>query len=164
MIKLNYLIERHEESGIDIAIEGFKNQPFDAEEAICISSIEQDTWDRTCFKLMHNGLTQWYFGPRTRSFGQECQEYKFFACMTEDGKMHKFDVSTVEKCKELIKKFEKWFAEGNITEKEDILYFGDMTQPGGNDYPIVKMGIDTITVRSHEDTAFALKGILGILA
>lgn len=122
MIKLNYLIERHEESGIDIAIEGLKNQPFDAKEAICISSIEQDTWDRTCFKLMHNGLTQWYFGPRRRSFGQE---YKFFACMTEDGKIHKFDVSTVEKCKELIKKFEKWFAEGNITEKEDILYIAD---------------------------------------
>ena len=49
-------------------------------------------------------------------------------------------------------------------EKKDVLYFGDMTKPGGNDYPIVKMGIDTITVRSHEDTAFALRGILGILA
>ena len=49
-------------------------------------------------------------------------------------------------------------------EKKDILYFGDMTQPGGNDYPIVKMGIDTITVRSHEDTAFALRGILGVIA
>lgn len=122
MIKVNYLIERYEESGIDIAIEGLKIQHFDAEEAICISSIEQDTWDRTCFKLMHNGLTQWYFGPRTRSFSHE---YKFFACMTEDGKIHKFDVSTVEKCKELIKKFEKWFAEGNITEKEDILYIAD---------------------------------------
>ncbi|MBQ6510489.1 HAD-IIB family hydrolase [Candidatus Saccharibacteria bacterium] len=48
-------------------------------------------------------------------------------------------------------------------EKEDILYFGDMTQPGGNDYPVVQMGIDTITVRSHEDTAFALRGILGVL-
>ncbi|MBQ3294416.1 HAD-IIB family hydrolase [Candidatus Saccharibacteria bacterium] len=46
-------------------------------------------------------------------------------------------------------------------QKEDILYFGDMTQPGGNDYPVVQMGIDTITVRSHEDTAFALRGILG---
>ncbi|MDR2063458.1 MAG: HAD-IIB family hydrolase [Candidatus Nomurabacteria bacterium] len=43
--------------------------------------------------------------------------------------------------------------------KEEILYFGDMTQKGGNDYPVVEMGIDTITVRSHEDTAFALKGI-----
>ena len=48
-------------------------------------------------------------------------------------------------------------------EKSDVLYFGDMTQPGGNDYPIVKMGIKTITVRSHEDTAFALRGILGVL-
>ena len=48
-------------------------------------------------------------------------------------------------------------------EKEDILYFGDMTQPGGNDYPVVKMGIDTITVRNHEDTAYALRGILGIV-
>ncbi len=48
-------------------------------------------------------------------------------------------------------------------EKSDILYFGDMTQPGGNDYPVVSMGIETITVRNHEDTAFALKGILGIL-
>lgn len=47
-------------------------------------------------------------------------------------------------------------------EKKDILYFGDMTNPGGNDYPVVMMGIDTITVRSHEDTAFALRGILGV--
>ena len=48
--------------------------------------------------------------------------------------------------------------------KSDILYFGDMTQPGGNDYPVVQMGIDTITVRSHEDTAFALRGILGVIS
>lgn len=49
-------------------------------------------------------------------------------------------------------------------DKNDILYFGDMTQPGGNDYPVVEMGIDTITVRSHEDTLYALRGILGILS
>lgn len=49
-------------------------------------------------------------------------------------------------------------------DKSDILYFGDMTQPGGNDYPVVQMGIDTITVRSHDDTAFALRGILGIIS
>lgn len=48
-------------------------------------------------------------------------------------------------------------------KKEDILYFGDMTQPGGNDYPVKEMGIDTITVRSHEDTAYALRGILGVV-
>ncbi|MBR2725838.1 HAD-IIB family hydrolase [Candidatus Saccharibacteria bacterium] len=48
-------------------------------------------------------------------------------------------------------------------EKDDILYFGDMTQPGGNDYPVVQMGIETITVRNHEDTAYALRGILGVI-
>ena len=48
-------------------------------------------------------------------------------------------------------------------KKQDVLYFGDMTQPGGNDYPVVEMGIDTITVRNHEDTAYALRGILGLL-
>lgn len=48
-------------------------------------------------------------------------------------------------------------------DKSDVLYFGDMTQPGGNDYPIVQMGVDTITVRSHEDTLYALRGILGLL-
>ena len=47
--------------------------------------------------------------------------------------------------------------------KGEVLYFGDMTQPGGNDYPVVQMGIDTITVRSHEDTAYALRGILGVI-
>lgn len=49
-------------------------------------------------------------------------------------------------------------------EKSDILYFGDMTQPGGNDYPVVEMGFDVITVRSHEDTEYALRGILGVIS
>ncbi len=48
-------------------------------------------------------------------------------------------------------------------EKSAVLYFGDMTEPGGNDYPVVAMGVDTISVRSHEDTAYALRGILGLL-
>ncbi len=48
--------------------------------------------------------------------------------------------------------------------KDAVLYFGDMTQPGGNDYPVVQMGIETITVRSHEDTLYALRGILGLVA
>ncbi len=47
--------------------------------------------------------------------------------------------------------------------REDILYFGDMTQPGGNDFPVLEMGIETITVRNHEDTGYALRGILGVL-
>lgn len=48
-------------------------------------------------------------------------------------------------------------------KKEEILYFGDMTQPGGNDYPVVELGVETITVRSHEDTGYALRGILGVI-
>jgi len=47
-------------------------------------------------------------------------------------------------------------------EKSEVLYFGDMTQPGGNDYPVVEMGFDTITVEKWEDTAYALRGILGV--
>ncbi|MBQ3464253.1 HAD-IIB family hydrolase [Candidatus Saccharibacteria bacterium] len=46
--------------------------------------------------------------------------------------------------------------------KEDILFFGDMTQPGGNDYPVIQADIDAITVRSPEDTVYALRGILGL--
>lgn len=47
--------------------------------------------------------------------------------------------------------------------KDDVLYFGDMTQPGGNDYPVVQMGVKTITVRSHEDTLYALRGVVGVV-
>lgn len=47
-------------------------------------------------------------------------------------------------------------------EKEDVLFFGDMTQPGGNDYSVIQADIDTITVRNPEDTAYALRGILGL--
>ncbi len=46
--------------------------------------------------------------------------------------------------------------------KEDILFFGDMVQPGGNDYPVVQMGVDTIAVKKWQDTLFALRGILGM--
>lgn len=48
-------------------------------------------------------------------------------------------------------------------DQSEVLYFGDMTAPGGNDYPVVEMGFDTVTVRSHEDTLYALRGILGLL-
>jgi HAD superfamily hydrolase (TIGR01484 family) len=47
-------------------------------------------------------------------------------------------------------------------DKAEILYFGDMTQPGGNDYPVVEMGIKTITVRDLKETANILRGILAV--
>jgi len=49
----------------------------------------------------------------------------------------------------------------NVT-KDEILYFGDMTQPGGNDYPVVQMGIETITVRDWKETAAILKAIIAM--
>lgn len=45
-------------------------------------------------------------------------------------------------------------------QKDEILYFGDMTQKGGNDYPVVEMEIETITVKNYHETASILKQIL----
>ncbi|MDR0199696.1 MAG: HAD-IIB family hydrolase [Streptococcaceae bacterium] len=44
--------------------------------------------------------------------------------------------------------------------KDEILYFGDMTQEGGNDYPVVQMGIETITVRDWQETAAVLQALV----
>ena len=46
--------------------------------------------------------------------------------------------------------------------KDEILFMGDKIIPGGNDYPVEEMGIDCIAVRSWEDTAYALEGILAV--
>lgn len=43
--------------------------------------------------------------------------------------------------------------------KEEILFFGDSLQEGGNDYPIKAMGIDSVEVEGWEQTAL----ILGVL-
>ena len=44
--------------------------------------------------------------------------------------------------------------------KEDILFFGDKLQEGGNDYPVKQFGIDSIEVERWEDTADKLEKIL----
>lgn len=46
--------------------------------------------------------------------------------------------------------------------KEEILFIGDKLQPGGNDYPVREFGVDTIEVRSCEDTKWVIRGILGV--
>lgn len=46
--------------------------------------------------------------------------------------------------------------------KEDVLFMGDKIVPGGNDYPVEEMGIDCIAVRSWEDTAYAIEGIVSV--
>ncbi|MGH7234127.1 MAG: HAD-IIB family hydrolase [Candidatus Saccharimonadales bacterium] len=47
-------------------------------------------------------------------------------------------------------------------KKEDILFFGDKLQEGGNDYPVKAMGVDSLEVSSWKDTAFALEAILHV--
>lgn len=47
-------------------------------------------------------------------------------------------------------------------EKKDILYLGDKIIEGGNDYAVQQMGIDCISVRTWEDTAYAIEGIVKV--
>ncbi len=44
--------------------------------------------------------------------------------------------------------------------KEDILFFGDKMQQGGNDYPVKAFGIDSLEVSRWEDTADRLESIV----
>lgn len=43
--------------------------------------------------------------------------------------------------------------------KEDILFYGDRLQEGGNDYPVKVFGIDTVEVSDWQDTASRLEKI-----
>jgi phosphomannomutase len=47
--------------------------------------------------------------------------------------------------------------------KDDVLFFGDKLQEGGNDYPVKAMGIDSLEVDRWQDTVLALQAILHIL-
>ena len=47
-------------------------------------------------------------------------------------------------------------------KKADILFMGDRIVPGGNDYAVEEMGVDCISVRSWEDTAYAVEGIVSV--
>lgn len=45
-------------------------------------------------------------------------------------------------------------------DKDDILFIGDRLQEGGNDYPVKAMGVDTIAVKTWEDTALVVETIV----
>jgi phosphomannomutase len=47
--------------------------------------------------------------------------------------------------------------------KEEILFFGDRLQEGGNDYPVKAMGIDSLEVSHWQHTAIALRAILATI-
>lgn len=44
--------------------------------------------------------------------------------------------------------------------QEDLLFFGDKLEPGGNDFPVKEMGVDCIEVSSWKDTVLVLESIL----
>lgn len=44
--------------------------------------------------------------------------------------------------------------------KEEILFMGDKLNEGGNDFPVRAMGIDSVDVRSWEDTAVAIQTLI----
>lgn len=44
-------------------------------------------------------------------------------------------------------------------QQADILFMGDKIIPGGNDYAVHTMGIDCISVRSWEDTSYAIEAL-----
>lgn len=46
--------------------------------------------------------------------------------------------------------------------KEEILFMGDRIEEGGNDYAVKNFGIECIGVRSWEDTAYAVEGIVKV--
>jgi len=52
--------------------------------------------------------------------------------------------------------------EALFIDKNEILFFGDKLEEGGNDYPVKAMGIDSIAVEKWEDTTYALEGVLGV--
>ena len=56
----------------------------------------------------------------------------------------------------------KKLIEYNHISKDEILFFGDKLNEGGNDYPVKSMGIDSIAVDGWETTTYALEGILGV--
>lgn len=47
--------------------------------------------------------------------------------------------------------------------REEILFFGDKLQEGGNDYPVKAMGIDSIEVHDWRDTVRRLEAILAVI-
>lgn len=47
-------------------------------------------------------------------------------------------------------------------EKENALFIGDRLEPGGNDFPVKAMGVDTIDVDGWETTPHVVRGILGV--
>lgn len=47
--------------------------------------------------------------------------------------------------------------------KDDILFFGDKLEEGGNDYPVKAMGVTSLEVSEWQDTVHRLESILAVI-
>lgn len=149
--------------------------------AIETAARELDLWEEDKLKpgdeIIENRLSQITFSALGQTAGTEekyawdpdCKKReKIVARAKELAPEFEYEIGGTTSINAFIPGMNKVFGMTHLLEelnvkKEDILYFGDMTQPGGNDYPVVQMGIGTITVRSHEDTCYALQGIVGVV-
>lgn len=48
--------------------------------------------------------------------------------------------------------------------KDEILFIGDRLRPGGNDYPVKEMGVDSLEISNWQETAAAIEAILHIVS
>ncbi|GAA4868698.1 HAD-IIB family hydrolase [Serinicoccus chungangensis] len=53
------------------------------------------------------------------------------------------------------------FARSLDIQPTDILFVGDRLEPGGNDYPVRALGVQTRQVTDHVETVDVIKGLLG---
>ena len=58
----------------------------------------------------------------------------------------------------------KWLAEHLGTKPEEMVFVGDAFYPGGNDYPVIKTGIQTIEVSGPEETEVIIDQLCEICA
>lgn len=56
----------------------------------------------------------------------------------------------------------KKLLEATGCSKEEVLFFGDKLEEGGNDFPVKNMGIECIGVTRWEDTACALEAVIAV--
>lgn len=47
-------------------------------------------------------------------------------------------------------------------DKSEALFIGDRLEEGGNDYPVLAMGVDSIDVDGWQTTPYVVRGILGV--
>lgn len=115
MLTVCYLSESRTEEDIDRYIQFYSSQPFIRQ--FTITSIEFRSHDT--YYLKFSGGGGWYFGPRGDTY------WKWFGFMTEDGKVHKFDVSTDDKARDIAEKFVRWIESGYVVDGTELETFDD---------------------------------------